>query len=70
MDNVERAKRPSRLPVVFTRDEAKAILAEYFSPLVSPIIGGTQDAKAAKGFFYCFFPDPGGKIQALDKTKP
>ena len=26
MDNVERAKKPSRLPVVFTRDEAKAIL--------------------------------------------
>jgi len=26
VDNVERAKKPSRLPVVFTRDEAKAIL--------------------------------------------
>ena len=26
VDNVERAKRPSRLPVVFTKDEAKAIL--------------------------------------------
>ncbi len=26
VDNVERAKKPSRLPVVFTKDEAKAII--------------------------------------------
>ena len=28
IDNVERAKKPSRLPVVFTREEVRAILAQ------------------------------------------